>query len=213
MWMIPPFITKIIAVLFPPRCLGCNKEGFSLCAICLERSRKSLDTPTIFITSIYSFRDPLIKKAIHAIKYFHRRDLVEPLTTLLATELKSEFANPSPLVDNWILVPIPMPSLRKYIRGYNQAELITKALAKQCSIPINTTILTRLHSPKRQVITKTKNERLRNQHNSFKVTGDVRNMQIILVDDVTTTGATLIEARKALLQAGATTVRAVTLAH
>lgn len=204
-------ISKLLALFFPPQCYGCSKEGFSLCVDCLKQCRKSLDTPAIFITSIYSFRDPLIKKAIHAIKYFHRRDLIEPLTQELAEELK---ANSYKLMANgWTLVPIPMPRIRKYMRGYNQAELIAKALAKQCSLTINTKALTRLHAPKRQVMTKTKSERLQNQHGSFKVISNVHNMDILLVDDVTTTGATLIEARKALLKAGANTVRAVTIAH
>ena len=204
-------ISKLLALFFPPQCYGCHKEGFSLCSSCLERCRKSIDTPAIFITSVYCFRDPLIKKAIHAIKYFHRRDLIEPLTKELANELKSiNFAQQN---IPFVIIPIPMPLLRKYMRGYNQAELIAQELAKQCSLTINTTALARLHAPKRQVTTKTKSERLRNQHGSFKVISSVCNMHILLVDDVTTTGATLVEARKALLKSGAITVRAVTIAH
>ena len=165
--------------------------------------------------SIYSFSDPLIKKVIHAIKYFHRKDLIEPLTEELAKELSKIISSGSyNLVPNtYLLVPIPMPLLRKYMRGYNQAEIIAIELSKKCSLPLNTKILVRKKSPKRQVTTKTKGERLRNQHNTFEVIGNTQGKHIILVDDVTTTGATLFEARNVLLKAGANTVRAVTLAH
>jgi ComF family protein len=230
MWTIRAFISKTLSILFPAHCFGCGKEGFSLCPLCLKSCKKSIDTPTLYITSIYSFRDPLIKKAIHSIKYFHRRDLIEPLTKELVEvlkvglmdqeiNLKGSLREPlnttsyKLMATNWTLVPIPMPTLRKYVRGYNQAELIARELSQQCSLPIATKILTRIHSPKRQVTTRTRGERLQNQHNSFKVINSVKNMHIILVDDVITTGATLFEARKVLLHAGATSVRAVTLAH
>lgn len=230
MWTISSFTSKILSIFFPPHCYSCNKEGFSLCPLCLEQYQKSIDTPALYITSVYSFHDQRIKKIIHAIKYFHRKDLIPPLSKELACLLQKELSKESltsgdsqresPTINDkklttskYVLVPIPMPLLRKYIRGYNQAECIAKELSQQCSLTINITILSRLRSPKRQVTTKTKGERLRNQHNSFKVIGDVNNMHIILVDDVTTTGATIIEARRELLKAGAQEVRAVTLAH
>lgn len=215
MWMKQISFSKILSIIFPPHCYGCNREEFSLCPTCLQHCKKSIDTPALYITSIYNFHDPLIKKTIHAIKYFHRKDLIEPLTKELAKELQKIISSsPYNLVPStYLLVPIPMPRLRKYMRGYNQSELIARELSKQCSLPLNTKILTRIKSPKRQVTTKTKGERLQNQHNSFKVIANVEGLHIILVDDVTTTGATLSEARKTLLQAGATTVKAVTLAH
>ena len=206
------FISRILSTIFPPHCYGCGKESFSLCPKCLQNCKKSLDTPAIYITSLYSFRDPLIKKMIHAIKYFHRKDLIRPLTYELAKELYRK-EDSQLKTKNFILVPIPMPLLRKYIRGYNQAELIAKILSKECSLSINTRILLRKSAPKRQVMTTTKSERLQNQHNTFKINESVKNLNIILVDDVTTTGATIFEARNLLLKAGASTVQALTIAH
>lgn len=164
-----------------------------------------------FIMSIYSFKDPLIKKVIHAIKYYHRRDLIEPLTEALAIELKATSYDLQ--TNGYILIPIPMPTLRTYIRGYNHAEVIATILGTKCNLPVEHTTLTRISSPRRQVSTRTRGERLRNQHNSFKVIKNVTDMNIILVDDVATTGGTLAEARKVLLQAGAKSVKAVTIAH
>lgn len=106
-----------------------------------------------------------------------------------------------------------MPRLRKYIRGYNQAELIAEEIARHIPTMKVRLALIRISSPKRQVTTKTRSERLTNQKNSFKVKGDVIGKHLILIDDVTTTGATLLEARKKLLSAGATTVLTATIAH
>lgn len=143
---------------------------------------------------------------IHAIKYFRRKDLIRPLTNVLAKEMKQENMQ-------GILIPIPMPQLRKYLRGYNQAEYIAKILGETLNLVVRDDILKRTRTTKRQVMTKTKQERLSNQKKTFSVTQDVRDLDIILVDDVTTTGATISEARKTLLAHGAKSVFAVTLAH
>lgn len=211
MWMIHKLISKLESFIFPKSCFACKKKGESVCTPCLQKCRKSLDTPAPFIKSVYSFRDPIIKKIIHAIKYYHRRDLIEPLTEALILELKA--ISYQQQVDGYILIPIPMPLVRKYMRGYNHAECIATILGKKCDVHVDKTILTRILSPKRQVRTKNRNERLKNQHNSFKVVKNVSGVNIVLVDDVTTTGGTLIEARRVLLQAGARSVVALTLAH
>jgi ComF family protein len=211
MWMIHSIISKILAVLFPTVCYGCNKRDSVICKTCLARTRKTLSTPHSYIASFYDFQDPLIKKTIHAIKYFHRKDLISPLVQNLGEELKI-LASEQPST-NCVLVPIPMPLLRKYIRGYNQAELIAREIGKHCSMQVNTTLLTRSSSPSRQATTKTKSARLKNQRNTFKVTPASKEVSVILIDDVTTTGATLEEARKTLAINGIKVLRAITLAH
>ena len=159
------------------------------------------------MTSIYSFRDPLVRRAIHAIKYFHRKDLLEPLSKELAHELSQESYK------SYTLVPIPMPRLRRYMRGYNQAGLLAEILSKKTSLPFRCDVLVRTHNVARQVRAKERSSRLKNQRGSFRVVGTVENMNIALIDDVTTTGATINEARKMLLQAGARTVKVFTIAH
>lgn len=114
---------------------------------------------------------------------------------------------------DWVLVPIPMPSLRKYIRGYNQAEILAKEFGKQLHVPVDTTLLARKNKNKRQVMTKSRSERIHNQRNSFTLIRTIVPKKIILIDDVTTTGATLMEARTLLLQQGADEVKALTIAH
>mgnify|MGYP003394957399 CR=1 FL=1 len=206
MWMLRDWLLNIF---FPKICLGCHLKGISLCDKCLNNCRKSLGTPFIYIKSIYNFQDPLIKKSIHAIKYYHRKDLLIPLTKELIEELKD--------YKDFIFIPIPMSRLKKYIRGYNQAEEIAKILSEKLSIPILNNTLVRNKNTKRQVQMKTRNERLKNPKNSFSIkSGDAREIKdkkIILVDDVITTGATINEVRNVLLKNGAKEVVAITIAH
>ena len=206
MWMMSQIFSKVLTVLFPSSCYLCKKEDGALCEKCLTNFTKSIDTPHTYILSIFCFRDRELKRVIHAIKYFHRKDLVSPLAKKLAEEM---------VVQQYrgVLVPIPMPTFRKYIRGYNQAEILAKHLSKENNLDIDSTILRRNHSSKRQVMTRTRGERLHNQKNTFQVIKNVQGMSIILVDDVTTTGATIEEARKVLLLHGALQVVAVTIAH
>lgn len=199
-------------VLFPPRCFGCAKKDEVLCLTCLVRTRKTLCTPHPYITSLFDFKEKMIQRAIHAIKYYHRKDLIPPLAHELARELeKTDNYRLTP--GRWVLVPIPMPRLRKLFRGYNQAELIALALGKELSLPVRLDILKRARVPLRQVRTATRSERIRNQKGSFMTHENPAGLRIILIDDVTTTGATLDEARKTLLAQKAVNVLAATLAH
>jgi competence protein ComFC len=212
MWMIQSRIKKFIlffsSVLFPSYCCVCGKEGSPLCEVCLLKRTQALNTPAPWILSIYSFKDPVIKKAIHGIKYFHRKDLITPLTGVITKEILE-----NPLQTERVLIPIPMPKIRTYIRGYNHAEAIAKKIGEQTGLAVRNDILVRHFSKKRQVTTRSRRERIQNQRNAFMVIQDVAGMNIILIDDVTTTGATLLEARKLLLKHGAAHVEAFTIAH
>lgn len=212
MWMIQTIFSKLFSILFPPSCIKCHKEGDSFCTECLSFCKKSIDGPNAYFISIYSFKDPFIKKAIHSIKYFHKKDLVRSLSKELAVEIQKEILLGEKNT-TWLLVPIPMPKFRKYVRGYNQAEILADEINKQTQQTSILHALTRNRSPKRQVTTKTRSERLLNQQGSFKTIEDVKGAHIILIDDVITTGATLEAARKTLLLSGAHTVRAATIAH
>ena len=207
MWMIQKITSRALEIFFPSFCYVCHKEGSTLCKSCLKERKLAYGPPFPYVTVMYSFKDAEIKKIIHAIKYFHRKDLIPPLVEALAYELSKKD------IADYTLVPIPMPRLRKYIRGYNHSERIAYELSKQTRIPMINNILTRTSSKKRQVLLHSRSERLKNQHNAFTVTKEVVGMKIILVDDVTTTGATLLEARKVLLAKGALRVEALTIAH
>lgn len=207
MWMITKMITSLASIFFPTTCYVCHKEGESFCVSCLSKIQKVIDPSSPSISSTYSFKEPVIKRAVHAIKYFHRKDLIEPLSRSISEDIMHKNYGA------YILLPVPMPRLRRYVRGYNHAEAIASTISKQTGLPLQNDILIRIKSNKRQVLTRSREERLLNQRNTFTLGKDVRGYSIILIDDVTTTGATILEARKVLLEGGALSVLAYTIAH
>lgn len=209
-------ITRIFAIIssifFPTYCYLCKKEGSheeSLCTKCCKKLQRAYETPFPYITSIYSFKDSHVKRIIHAIKYFHRKDLLLPFAKDIAEKIIEQEANQS------VIIPIPMPRLRVYIRGYNHAEALAQEIAYITHLPLRGDILFRNNykKKKRQVLMRSRAERLKNQHNAFRVDGSLRGLSCVLIDDVTTTGATLQEARRVLLLHGASSVTAYTIAH
>lgn len=214
MWEIKEHFYKLQEVLFPARCFGCKKTGEIFCNLCLQKCSKNVDFLGPHILSIYSFKDPLIKKIVHALKYYRRKDLAIPISEELAKEIENVFIkNNTEYRNSCILVPIPMHKIRKYIRGYNQAEILAENISKLLQIPTRTDLLQRVKFTKRQVEANNRTSRISNQKNTFVVVESVKDMNIIIVDDVITTGATIDEARKILFKNGAKDVRAVTIAH
>ncbi|MEZ0209049.1 MAG: ComF family protein [Candidatus Paceibacterota bacterium] len=201
-------ISSLLDFIFPRVCIGCGAKEMSLCKRCLSLSRKALKSPDPYTITLFDFKDPTIKRAIHALKYYHRKDVVIPLTQALAQKLRS-----IPQIETYTLIPIPMPHIRKLLRGYNQSELIAHELSVALSIPVRTDILVRSKNPTRQVTMHSKKEREQNQKGSFSVITPITDGRFLLVDDVSTTGATLHEARQTLLSSKASLVLGATLAH
>lgn len=206
MWIIYTVYQSLLHLFFPRSCFSCGKEGVALCYTCINSTKRVLDTQPPYTMSIFNYKDQLIKRTLHAIKYYHRKDLLPPLANVLVDKIVAERYE-------GVLVPIPMPTIRMSMRGYNQASLLATILSKGTRLMLREDILVRSKSPARQVTMNSKSSRLLNQKHTFKVTNNVVGLDIILVDDVTTTGATLNEARKILLKHKAKSVTCVTLAH
>lgn len=119
-----------------------------------------------------------------------------------------------------LLVPIPMPRLRKWTRGGNHAEYIATTISTKTHIPFHTHLLIRKKTTHQQARFRTRSEREKGITGAFGVDTKMllespipKDTKIILVDDVTTTGATLLEAKKVLEKAGFTSISAITIAH
>lgn len=214
--------------IFPKRCVNCGKIGKYFCDSCIKkirtiahnericpmcgrfafegithpycRSRYSLDG----LTSFFHY-DGSVRKAIKAIKYRYVSDLANEFISLIL-EL------PSTIYDQRsILVPIPLHPARYRERGFNQAEVLGRIIAQQLNVPVRTDILGRTRATMPQAEISGKKKRLENMKHSF-VSGDIRG-NILLFDDVCTTGATLRNAADALKRAGANHVWAMTIAR
>jgi ComF family protein len=146
-----------------------------------------------------------MRKALHALKYTSDRPLAEELVRL---------SYPHWSMPTWTfdcLVPVPLGQERERSRGYNQAGLLADALSQTTRIPLTAGSLRRTRETPSQVGL-SYDERKQNMTDAFHATS-VAGCKVLLVDDVCTTGATLISCAVALNEAGAERVCAVTLAR
>jgi competence protein ComFC len=152
----------------------------------------------------------VIKELIHAFKYKNKDHLGYTLSRLM-TDFIKEFRIPVEFVD--FIIPIPLHRSRLREREFNQAQVLSEHLAREFQKPVACDWLQRLRATKTQTDLE-RNMRLINVRGSFSVKEPqlVKGKNILLIDDVLTTGATSSEAAKALKQAGAQVVFAMTLA-
>ncbi len=140
-----------------------------------------------------------LERAVRALKFGKNRTVAVPLGKRLAQGIRAA---------DWhvdAVVPIPLFVTRQQMRGYNQARELAKSLATALDVP-KLEALHRTKSTKRQARLG-KTERIRNVREAFEVVQNVHDLELILVDDVYTSGATATECALALIEAGAKRVR------
>jgi len=138
---------------------------------------------------------------------------IDPLADWFANQLvQLARHNGSNEVD--VVVPVPLHKVRRKERGFNQAELLSKRVAKRLKLPQQGILLVRKHPrPAKHLLTE--RERWEAVRGAFATLpgSQVDNKRVLLVDDVMTTGATLDACAKALRDAGATGVSCFTVAR
>ena len=120
------------------------------------------------------------------------------------------------LVGNFITIPIPLHFKRQYERGFNQAELLAKEFSKITGIAMRNDILKKIKETPAQVEVQNKELRLKNLGDAFQISLSnpiAKWPTIILIDDVSTTGATLMHAADALKKSGAKNITGLVVAH
>lgn len=190
--------------ILPPFCQRCGKPEASggLCAACW-----SLQSYLDGVRSPFRF-DGVIRRAVYELKYHNVRALAGCLAELMADYLGS---NPVP---GEVLIPVPLHPRRLRQRGYNQSGLLAAELGSLMSLPVIEGSLRRIKDNLPQAKAATVEERWQNVNNAFAcLTKKLVGEQVILLDDVCTTGATLEAAAAALKGAGASSVWGVTLAR
>ena len=209
----------LLDILFPIHCLGCKQEKSLLCQSCLNKipiqgqykpNTHNLDK----VITALDYRHSLVKKAIKSCKYSpFAYSVLKDLCSLLIKLLKQSPESICYLTkNNFILIPIPLSKQKTAIRGFNQAELIARELANEFNWPLNAKLLKKVKNNLSQT-NLTREQRIKNVQDVFKITkGQASPKNIILVDDILTTGATLYQAAKTLKQAGAKKIWAIVLA-
>ncbi len=209
----------IINLLFPIHCLGCGQEGEFICSSCfgkIEINKKYyFDKTDILKKTIVAgyHKDELLKQAIYRYKYDFIKDLAKSLGQLMIKKLLEDIKRND--LKKFILIPIPLHSKRLRWRGFNQAELLAQVVSQELNIPVIDNLLIRTKHILPQAKIKKAFQRRQNIHNVFELKNinlrtfftsqgtssgllNFKNKIFVLVDDISTTGATLKEAAKAL---------------
>ena len=190
--------------IMPPFCPQCGKPQASgiLCPGCV-----SWQAEIDGIRSPFRF-DGLMRQTVHQLKYKNLRALAKPLAKLL-----NDFLVINPLPGK-VLVPVPLHPRRLRERGHNQSHLLAEELSSLINLPvIDDCLIRKRHTPP-QARTATVEERRNNVANAFTCVKDrLQDKQVLLIDDVSTSGATLDACAKVLKAAGAVSVWGLVLAR
>lgn len=225
---------RVLDLVYPPSCLACRKavaQHGALCAECwseiafIERPfcerlgtpfERDLDQPGL-ISLEAAANPPVFNRAravarydsdkaralAHRLKYYDRLELAEPMGRWMAR------AGADILAEADMLVPIPLHRLRLMTRRFNQSATLARVISRESGAPLESMMLLRV-KPTTPQVGLSRAQRAANLSGAFRVDPDravlLRGRNIVLVDDVLTTGATANVAARALLRAGAAQV-------
>ncbi len=227
---------ELFGVLFPPVCAGCDKhvaEPGSLCGPCWSKVRfiekpycpvlgtpfshdlgseilsaeAIADRPPFVRARAVAIYDGVIRDMVHRLKYNDRTDLSRWMAGWMAR------AGHELITDCDVIVPVPLHARRFWLRRFNQSAELARYLASTSKKPFEPDALKRIKKTKQQVGLGL-SERLTNVRGAFKVPVaheiKIRGRNVLLIDDVYTTGATVKAAARALLRGGAKSVDILT---
>lgn len=194
------FYLSLIDFFFPqknicPFCRERSEHGF-ICSRC--RQKINFLPQDAFSLAVY---EGLLREVIRRFKYHGETDLALPLARLI----RERFGELSGLI-----VPMPLHENKIRERGYNQTVVLAEALSEITYCRVYPALIR-----VKETVSQTKLNRYQRLHNvsgAFKAVLEVQGKELILLDDVLTTGATVNEAKKELLLAGAGKVKILTLA-
>lgn len=197
-------------ILFPVRCLECGRSGKYICRDCLKKVDGPVRSRPHGLDGLISFwcYRGVIRRAIIGFKYKFAYQIAGELEDYL---VKSIQARGISFEHDFVLVPIPLHWYKENLRGFNQAEVLGKVIAKCLKLKFAPHLLIRSKATIPQA-SLPQTERRQNIHQAFKVVGKVPT-KVILFDDVYTTGSTMKEAARVLKKAGAKVVWGISLAR
>jgi ComF family protein len=208
----------LLDIFFPSFCSGCKKEGSFLCKDCKYKI-EILKTPSCFpekaiIKKFYcatEYRNRTLKNLMHNFKYKYIKEINNELSEIMIKHLKLTNFEPS---ENQILVPVPLHKKRLQKRGFNQSELLAEKIGKYFNIQVDTKLIKRKKETKHQTLQEKRKERKENLKNAFSFISkkDITKKEIILVDDIITTGTTLKECAKTLAKKKVKNITAIVIA-
>ncbi len=219
--MLSFLIQSAIQLLFPSGGNEVAVASMSSADFLARAARRHQDTVLTKPKTIspFIYRDPLVRTAIHLAKYRGKKSvccvLGEALWSVYGEDITSHALLSS---TRWSVVPIPIAPHKKRARGYNQSEEIMRGFLLRAPSVLffaETEVLRSVLKKESQTKTLSRRERKQNVAGSFFVPDPktISGKHILLIDDVMTTGATLREAARALVSAGARRILCITVAH
>lgn len=232
--------SRLLDIVFPPVCLVCRKAVAghgALCPTCwrdigfIERpfcerlgtpfdrdfgagmiSLEASADPPVFerARAVARYDSDKARTLAHRLKYYDRLELAEPLGRWMAR------AGADLLADADVIVPVPLHRLRLLSRRFNQSAALAKVISRESAVPLETMALERVKSTAPQVGL-SRNQRAVNMQGAFRIREEkriaVEGRNIVLVDDVLTSGATVNAAARVLLRARAERVDVLVFAR
>ena len=220
------FINKLLRSIFPIECVLChnnnNKENMRrLCQSCenkLQKNNKIINTNiSDWIYHRYNYKDAKVKRIAYLMKYNHHKYLAQEMGSYTTQYIESRLGS----INDYIIVPIPLHKRRQRERGYNQAEEIARGIYMN---NIHNLLIRTRHTNK--LFSQGLHSRTNELKDVFSVNddllkslsknmSDIYNSKILLIDDITTTGNTLFNARKTLQDYGfnPNNIKAFSLCH
>jgi ComF family protein len=224
---------QALDLLFPPQCVGCKRSGSVLCSACMATFQKmpqaicprcghpleatrACSQCRYHMLGLSGLRAACIyqgslRSCIHMLKYEGNKRLAAPLGQVLVQAyyyygLRAD-----------VLVPVPLHHERERQRGYNHAALLAEACSLIIKVPVRLDIAAR-HKATQAQVDLAASERRQNVAGAFHCTpafasGALHGCSILLIDDVSTTGATLEACAAPLFAAGAKAVWGLVLAR
>lgn len=211
------FLKQILDFILPPRAhYEIVRKLSEDSVISLPKSDKVLNSD--WIIPLFQYKDNRVKAIIWELKYKENTKPLPTIGQLIFDEIVNIISDIIMFNKNaeFLLVPIPMTDKAKIERNYNQSELISKAILEhdtQRILIYAPQWLLKIKETPKQSHSESKEERMKNLENCFEANKNISGKYVFLIDDVVTTGSTLKEARKTLIEVGAEDVYAFTIAH
>lgn len=218
---IKPVLDSLLNIAMPAVCASCRRKNsqfpLPICRDCRETLLIGPAPPLLInghnMRTIYSLAPyrSAVRHCLHDLKFRANRRVLEILNIMIVSYSFGESLRKD---KNGLIVPVPLHPSRYRSRGFNQSELIARKVSHHYLIPFDRNLLLKIRNTLPQTVLE-REQRGKNLKNCFhcRKPSDVSGKDILLVDDIMTTGATLEECAGELMRSGARSVTGFTIAR